>query len=505
MGADGDRAGESAGESVPRLVVVTLSTLAGNTHEVQVPEAATVAQAKEEIERLLGFRPAEQRLVLGGQILDDDLKPFGDLQPRSVVQLIRIPFVSLKRFAQKCPGLANKEVSDLSQDDLLRIFKDAAHEDQPEVCLEILSHSSWGPGVRSAPGLLESVAVGGLARVFQALVDDEFYGRAEGVLDSGFMALHTAAKRGLSLQCQALLASPNFSAAAERSTKNGATALHHAASEAILRLLLSHKALAAEECINMQDRRGCTCLHYASTESACLAILEQPSFIALDAVDAYGMTVLHTARVPGVCSAIIQHPLFTAINHRDEKGAPPLHYLVRTTAALPLLEARRSAILQGVVPATGTRAEGGDELVGTHDSALPHAVLHLDIDAVDARGRTALFFVRSGDVARALFEAGFSNVAAVERKSGRTALQECRNPDVIRQIVGRPEISKQSMRIQEAFEEAQASGLGEAAGILRQAMLHDKMHEPSGEQVALIGGTQQGARRLCTRLPCSLL
>eukprot|EP00440_Ansanella_granifera_P011540 gb/GFBE01012527.1/.p1 GENE.gb/GFBE01012527.1/~~gb/GFBE01012527.1/.p1 ORF type:complete len:512 (+),score=108.77 gb/GFBE01012527.1/:1-1536(+) len=438
------------------MVNVEVMTMAGDSFQICVEENATVWQAKQAIEEALGLPAVEQRLLEQATILDDDLKPFREISARgATLQVLRVPRMGLQQYLKE-----NGRASSLTSQELEGILSKAARKDEADVCLEIVCHNDFGSHWRGRDAavslatqmhtegreyMLEVLSVGGLARPFIELVNHEMFGQVEGMLDVCSNALHLCSKRGLVLHCEALLGSPHFHAAAARNASGG-TVLHHAANNDVLQALLAFEALSSYEVLNARDRYGCTCLHYATSERVCRAILQHPMFDSVNTADEYGQIALHNATNGGICTAILEHPGFTMLNAPDNKLQTPLHTLAR-------------------------REETFMALMRTADLTA------LNVDAMDKHGRTALFNACSSAVCSELFKAGFSEVNAVDHL-GRTALHACKSAEVARSILEHPDFNEVNARGGEvprtALEEAARTRRDDVVlALLRSSHRHD--------------------------------
>mmetsp|Transcript_88111 Transcript_88111/g.138141 ORF Transcript_88111/g.138141 Transcript_88111/m.138141 type:complete len:316 (-) Transcript_88111:58-1005(-) len=185
----------------------------------------------------------------------------------------------------------------------------------------------------------------GLITVVEALLAHPQFTAAADTDSDGFTALHAAAFKGHTECARLLLTSPRFGTAAgvigmfdvARPKDHWAseaaalydmrTALHMAASmghaeicEAILTLSPYHCAA------DVTNRIGATALHMAAREkrtAACLAILRRSEFNAINARDARGFTALHWSahQASGdICQAVLARDDFTAVADTDLKG-----------------------------------------------------------------------------------------------------------------------------------------------------------------------------------------
>ena len=317
-------------ESSKEALLVTFRSMAGESHTVQLHSGMAVLEAKEILEEKIGIPRLEQRLLCGTAILDDEAKPFLQISRDKVdVQVLRQPRMTLEQF--------RKELGHGEDPFALNILlQEAVRLEEPHVALEIVYHPDFADldiPIQEKGNMFKTLAWSGFAAAFEALLQHERVGEVEGVLDAGFAALHHAASRGLVLHCQHMLNSPHFHAASGRKssgTGNGTTALHHAANETVLEVLLKSPDLSSTETLNATDRFGCTCLHYANTAEMCRIILGQPNFSSINLQDHSGQTALHRASSPGVCAEIIKDPSFDSLRCLDSLGRTAVHVLVRS-------------------------------------------------------------------------------------------------------------------------------------------------------------------------------
>lgn len=396
------------------LVEVAFRSMAGEKKLLQLPQNASVLEAKKILEDEMGIPFLEQRLLHGTAILDDQAKPFLQISQEAVeLQVLRQPRMTLEQFRKE---LGHGETAL----ELNVLLSEAVRMEEPNVALEIVYHPDFADlefSLKDRGAWLRTLAVSGFATAFEALVEHERVGEIEGVLDEGFLALHSAASHGLVLHCQYLLKSPKFHAAAAKKggppgnatgPGNNTTALHHAANEAVLEVLLSCPELSSRETLNATDRFGCTCLHYASSVGMCRRILEHPNFHSVNLQDNTGQTALHRASSPGVCAEILKDPSFASLHCLDSFGRSAVHLLVRS-------EAMSTVLLK--------------DPLDTMTSEL--------LDLLDLKGRSALHFAATGTVCQLLFAAGFTAVNALD-KSNRSALHAARNVGVARAILEHP-------------------------------------------------------------------
>ncbi|CAE7691798.1 unnamed protein product [Symbiodinium pilosum] len=396
-------------------VEVTINTITGISRTLQLQADLAVRDAKAYIERILpGFPAAEQQLLQGSVILQDDERPFTEMaQQRQDLLVLRQPRMNLKKFLARKGYTTIDDPADL--DDLL---VDAGRSEEPNVCLEIICHPKFGrfdpplhPNNRQRANILQSLVQRPLLTAFENLVQHEAFGHVPGLLDEAAVVLHNAASAGLEEHCRCMLASPHFQAAARRKPANQSTALHHAASIEVLRTLLESPALSTPEVLNGKDRFGCTVLHYVTTEQMCRFILAQPDFSAINDQDMSGQTALHCAKNAGICEALLEHGALGSLSVADNLGRTALHVLSRNSAALAVLLRFSS----------GVASEG----------------VSFDINALDKRGRSALHFATSGEACELLFQAGFEAVNALD-DCGMSALHSAKNMDVVQAILAHP-------------------------------------------------------------------
>lgn len=413
MELDSPPPSENTGEtSAPiRLETIVVSTLVGEDFELSLPGNSTARAAKDAILERLGFPVLEQRLIFGIAILDNDVPlPFSEAADTGQsLQVVRVAHKLLPDFATE------HNLSLSKPDDVKRALRLAAQADQPTVCMEAVLHEQF---IQSAPcdQELRWLTVGGLFEPFHELLQSARYSDNDGrhiVQTSAYDILRDAAKRGLPLHCNAILECPSVAADAVTGVRAADTPLHHAANEHILRLLLGSDKFLGAEAINKVDRHGCTCLHYATTEGSCRAILEHPAFVSADLADGSGSTALHFAKRPRVCAAILGHADFTAINARDYKGCTALHYAVRSQELTSII--------------------------------LNCERLKADIDAADNSGKTALHYARSDVVCELLFAAGLTAVDSVDIL-GQTALHKVVSGSVARVILSQPTCQSQYIK-----------------------------------------------------------
>ena len=144
-----------------------------------------------------------------------------------------------------------------------------------------------------------------------------------------------------------------------------------------------------------------------TTEEACRLIFSQPGFTAVSCVDVSGQTALHCAKNAGICAALLEHGAVDCMNTKDNLGRTPLHTLARNVPALAALLSSRDGV-------------------------------HLDINALDKKGRSALHYVASEEACALLFQAGFGAINALD-SSGMSALHTAKNLGVLRFILAQPE------------------------------------------------------------------
>mmetsp|Transcript_30692 Transcript_30692/g.57461 ORF Transcript_30692/g.57461 Transcript_30692/m.57461 type:complete len:493 (-) Transcript_30692:105-1583(-) len=390
-------------------VEIAFTTITGQLHQVHVPANMTVWDCKVQMETLTQIPAVEQKLLDGTVILQDDMQPFGEIVQRGAeLMILRQPGMDLPTFVKK-HGLSESELA-ANLDELLAA---AADHDEPSVCLEIVCHSNFGEFEddesrtdKRRASVLQRLTQPGFLPAFECLVQHEAFGRIPGMLDEAFLSLHVAASRGLPAHCRCLLESPDFHGAAFRKDTNSTTALHHAANAQTLQALLECPALATAECLNAQDRHGCTALHYATTEEMCRMILTHPEFTSVNMQDLSGQTALHCARNPGICTALLEHGAAGSLDKADRMGRTALHALSRNEATLP---------------------------------SLLHLSTHelFDINALDKRGRSALHFAGSDVVCSLLFAAGLEAVNAID-SYGMTCLHTAKTVAVARAILQHP-------------------------------------------------------------------
>lgn len=376
-------------------VVVRVAALDGEAVDLEVDDEASVDDARALLEHVLGVPAAEQRLLLHGSILDGALRPFAEVaQDNTELQFVRVLPLRLPELmsGKPCDGVG-----------LSWALRVAAQRDDPLLCLEIISHEKFLVDCPVEPLLLHFLVQGGLMEPMEELMLHP--GFVETLLGALLEALRMAAKRGLILQCDVLLArlenanvpyhapdDAQFKCQGDTCTviqydQGDATVFHHAASARIINRLVESPLFADGTALNTIDKRGCTCLHYATQEDACRAILSQPAFSAHNAQDVHGETALHCARTASVCAAILACPGFTALGARDARGRTALHRLVRNEAALLQLLER-----------------------------------DVDVNVVDDYGRTALHCANTAGACRALLAHPAFTAANARDQKGESAL-----------------------------------------------------------------------------------
>ena len=433
-------------ESSKEALLVTFRSMAGESHTVQLHSGMAVSEAKEILEEKIGIPRLEQRLLCGTAILDDEAKPFLQISRDKVdVQVLRQPRMTLEQF--------RKELGHGEDPFALNILlQEAVRLEEPHVALEIVYHPDFADldiPIQEKGNMFKTLAVSGFAAAFEALLQHERVGEVEGVLDAGFAALHHAASRGLVLHCQHMLNSPHFHTASGRKssgTGNGTTALHHAANETVLEVLLKSPDLSSTETLNATDRFGCTCLHYANTAEMCRIILGQPNFSSINLQDHSGQTALHRASSPGVCAEIIKDPSFDSLRCLDSLGRTAVHVLVRSEQIATVMLKNPTTI-------------GADLL-----------------DVLDTKGRSALHFAASGRVCDLLFAGGFTEINALD-KQNQSALHTARNASVAKAILEHPNFNQLN-----AWSVNTETALSHAAAISNDDLVVQLLKHP-GHQV----------------------
>ncbi|CAL1144149.1 unnamed protein product, partial [Cladocopium goreaui] len=346
---------------------VAFRSMAGEQKLLQLPQNASVLEAKKILEDEMGIPFLEQRLLHGTAILDDQAKPFLQIsQEAAELQVLRQPRMTLEQFRKE---LGHGETAL----ELNVLLSEAVRMEEPNVALEIVYHPDFADlefSLKDRGAWLRTLAVSGFATAFEALVEHERVGEIEGVLDEG-----TDVRK-----------SPKFHAAAAKKggppgnatgPGNNTTALHHAANEetettiqarqpytgqvllasvlkfskilplrldsfgrSAVHLLVRSEAMSTvllkdpldtmtSELLDLLDMawgcgavdlKGRSALHFAATGTVC-QLLFAAGFTAVNALDKSNRSALHAARNVGVARAILEHPGFKELNVAWQPGA----------------------------------------------------------------------------------------------------------------------------------------------------------------------------------------
>jgi hypothetical protein len=180
-----------------RDVEVAITTITGQTCHLRLAAGASVHEAKGQLEGLLRIPAAEQKLLEGTQILEDDLRPFAEVAQRGAELLvIRQPQMNLSQFMARREHSGPRTAADADAAQLDHLLREAAGLEEPDVCLEITCHANFGryadPERRTdheRASLLVHLLQKGLFRAFESLVQHEDFGRIPGMLDQAVYAL----------------------------------------------------------------------------------------------------------------------------------------------------------------------------------------------------------------------------------------------------------------------------------------------------------------------------